>query len=448
MYSLGIDVGTSGIRAVIMDKNHCILAEAQSTLPASKPYYSSKNEIIGYSQEPNDWWQTFETVIFKISEIFSKQHNLQLKAITHLAIDGTSGTVLLCNESGEPLTDALMYNDQRSVTQAELINQYASDDTAAIGTTSGLAKVIYLFQHYKNNGSLDLRFALNQSDWLSGKLMDRFGISDHNNALKMGYDAQNHCWPDWLLQLLEQCKIPATLFPQVNVPGHITGQISLQMAEHFGFNSKLNICAGTTDSTAAIIASGAHKIGDAITSLGSTLVMKVVSEHPIFNKKSGVYSQPYGHLWLVGGGSNSGGEVLKKYFTNDEILNYTDSLNDKIEQSHFTLHELNYYPLLTNGERFPIHDSNLKAKLSPIPNSQDDFFQAILEGMSDIEALAYNKLVDLGASYPKHVRSIGGGSKNRGWQYIRELKLGVPVILADYEQAAVGTALLAQTTWN
>lgn len=449
MYSLGIDVGTSGIRAVVMDTNHCILAQAQCTLPASQAFYSpsnsTKQHIIGYSQQPADWWNTLEKVLFLLAETLLKESDISFACITHLAIDGTSGTVLLCDESGQPVSEALMYNDQRAVFQAEQIQTVAPEDTAASGATSGLAKILWLYQHTHNE---NIHYALNQSDWLSGKLMGMFGFSDHNNALKMGYDAQTYSWPNWLKALLNDFKFPASLLPQVISPGQIMGQISPNMASHFGFKDNLNICAGTTDSTAAIIASGAQEVGDAVTSLGSTMVMKIVSQHAIFNKQSGIYSQPYGDLWLVGGASNSGGEVLKKFYSQSELIELTELLAHKVKQANFSLLDLNYYPLSTPGERFPINDPQHAPVLSPVPDNKIDFFQALLEGMADIESLAYQKLVDLGAPYPKHVTSMGGGAFNQAWRYIREQKLGVPVKMADQEQAASGSAILAQTSWS
>ncbi len=445
MFSLGIDIGTSGIRAVIMDKNHCIFAQAQNNLPPGQPFYSDNQQIIGYSQNPEDWWDTLEKVIFQLSDTLQKNHQLQLDCITHLAIDGTSGTVLLCDQSGKPVSDALMYNDQRAILQAQQIKLIAPENTAAIGTTSGLAKILWLFAQYDQQSSI--HYALNQADWLSGKLMAKYGISDQNNALKMGYDASAQCWPDWLQQLLQQSNFPVSLLPVVMTPGQVIAQVSPGIAAQFGFSQALNICAGTTDSTAAIIASGASNIGDAITSLGSTLVMKIISDQAIFDQKSGVYSQPYGDLWLVGGSSNSGGEVLKQFFCYNELSELTEILRMKISQGTFSMLNLNYYPLSTPGERFPIQDPGLQAKLLPRPEKDADFFQALLEGMADIETLAYQKLLDLGAPYPKHVTSIGGGAANNGWRYIREQKLGVPVKMAVQQQAAAGSAILAQATW-
>ncbi|MCU7939674.1 MAG: FGGY-family carbohydrate kinase [gamma proteobacterium symbiont of Bathyaustriella thionipta] len=449
MYSLGIDIGTSGIRAVVMDKHHRIISQAQYGLEKSTELINNNQTVIGYSQKPHEWWTVFEKVLFEIIQCILQQH-IKLENITHLAIDGTSGTVLLADQSGTPVSDALMYNDQRATIQAQQIKQAAPDNTAAIGVSSGLAKILWLHNEWLSDNTHSknsIAYALNQVDWINGKLLGKYGVSDHNNALKMGYNAQHSCWPNWLIELLKKHQFSPSYLPQVILPGQILGTISSAMALHFGLSPELKICAGTTDSTAAIIASGAKEVGQAITSLGSSMVMKIIADTPIFDKKSGIYSQPYGNFWLVGGSSNSGGEVLKQYFSPEQLTQMTHALDFKIKHGKFTPLDLNYYPLSAPGERFPIQDPKLKPKVSPQPSEPLDYFQALLEGMADIETLAYKKLVDLGAPYPKLVRSIGGGAKNNSWRYIREQKLGVSVIIADEQQAAAGAALLAQTTW-
>jgi sugar (pentulose or hexulose) kinase len=242
--------------------------------------------------------------------------------------------------------------------------------------------------------------------------------------------------------------ISTNILPKVVISGDIIGTISTKMAQYFSFNPDLLICAGTTDSTAAIIASGAHRVGDAVTSLGSTLVMKILTKQAIFDQKSGIYSQPLGNLWLVGGSSNSGGEVFKQFFNTEEVSALTTQLTDKINQHQFALLNLNYYPLSAQGERFPLHDPYLQPRLLPRPKHKIDFFQAILEGMADIEQQAYQKLADVTHFYPKRVISMGRGSLNFAWRYIREQKLAIPVTLARQQQAAIGSALLAQKNSN
>jgi sugar (pentulose or hexulose) kinase len=274
---------------------------------------------------------------------------------------------------------------------------------------------------------------LHQADWILGKLSGRYGISDTNNCLKLGFDPLNGRWPDWL----GHTGAFREWFPKVYQPGTPVAMISHEMAEKFGLNPNTQLVAGTTDSTAAIIATGATQPGEAVTSLGSTLVMKIITTMPVFDPKYGIYSQPLGPLWLVGGGSNSGGRVLRHFFDNQQL----EQLSQQIDPQQPS--GLDYYPLLTPGERFPVCDPRLEPKLTPRPESDVEFLHGLFEGMAKIEHQAYQRLAELGTPYPTSIRSAGGGAANPVWTAIRQRILGVPVIKADHQEAAYGSALLA-----
>ena len=196
--------------------------------------------------------------------------------------------------------------------------------------------------------------------------------------------------------------------------------------------------AGTTDSTAAVMATGACRVGDAITSLGSTLVMKVISEKPIAHAQYGIYSQPYGKYWLVGGGSNSGGAVLRNYFTDEQMRQLSQHIDPNTDT------QLNYYPLTQSGERFPVNDPDLPPRLTPRPSDDMMFFQGLLEGMAQIEHTAYQRLAELGAPYPQRVFSVGGGAGNEKWTQIRQRYLQTDMQVCQHTSAAYGSALIAR----
>jgi len=104
---------------------------------------------------------------------------------------------------------------------------------------------------------------------------------------------------------------------------------------------------------------------------------------------------------------------------------------------------LDYYPLPAPGERFPVNDPQRAPRLSPRPADDARFFQAILEGITAIEARGYRVLAGLGAPRPSRVLTTGGGAANAGWRTMRERALGVPVVAAEHQEAAYGAALLA-----
>jgi D-ribulokinase len=104
---------------------------------------------------------------------------------------------------------------------------------------------------------------------------------------------------------------------------------------------------------------------------------------------------------------------------------------------------LDYYPLVMDGERFPIADPLLKPRMHPRPKDDADFLKAIFEGIADIEALGYQRLAELGCPPLSSVRSVGGGAVNVVWTRIRARRLGVPMLPALSAEAAAGTAQLA-----
>jgi len=354
---LGLDLGTSGCRAIVIDQQEQIIAQAQT-------HFSSAFNQDSHQQEPNDWWQA----VVNVTQQLAKKINL--KDIIALAVDGTSGSVLLCDRNGSPLHNALMYNDARAINEVEQIKQVltdnGTDNSAVLSATSGLAKLLWL---KKQTYSSDAAYFLHQADWINGKLLNRFGDSDVNNTLKSGYDPINKKWPDYFKQL----DINLNWLPTVHQPGDTLGTINPSIAKDLGLNSETKIIAGTTDSTAAIMATGVNKIGDAVTSLGSTLVLKIITDKAISNTEYGIYSQPYAGHWLVGGASNSGGAVLKQFFSDKQLSNLTTQLEPDKSTG------LKYYPLPATGERFPINDPDNQAVLSPRPENDGVFFQGLLE---------------------------------------------------------------------
>ncbi len=422
---IGIDLGTSGCRAIAIDSLGNIKAQSK----ISYPEHSKDHQ----QQTPDEWWQATQAVLQDITSQVKLQH------IEAISVDGTSGTVLLCNDAGQPVTPALMYDDQRAKSQVEFLRQYAAKDSVVLNPTSGLAKVLWLIEQHRIEENFHI---VHQADWIAGQLCRRFDFSDINNALKTGFDPINNHWPLWLLDLFKELKINSTSLPNVVAPGCAVSIINPHVANDLGLPIDVDIIAGTTDSTAAFLASSpglteSIRVGDAVTSLGSTLVLKVVSDQPVNNPAHGVYSQPYGQYWLVGGASNSGGAVLSYYFSDEKMLLLTKQLKPNSPTN------LNYYPLLEAGERFPINDPEFLPRMSPKVDNDAVFFQALLEGIAEIEHTGYKLLYQLGAPYPTSVQTAGGGAINQAWQTIREHKLRVPVTAAKHTAAAYGAAKLA-----
>ncbi|BAT52042.1 putative sugar kinase, FGGY family [Nostoc sp. NIES-3756] len=410
-FYLGLDFGTSGARAVVIDEVAHIHTQVQY------PWTTADAELVA------SWQKALFTLLAQIPEALRR-------GMRAIAINGTSSTVLLCDGDGNPVDAPLLYNDARGSSVLDELRDIAPPNHTVLSATSSLAKLRWMMQLPSFS---EARYFLHQADWLAFLLHGHLGISDYHNALKLGYDVEQLQYPQWL----EGLQIPIQL-PKVLTPGSLIGKLRPEICQQFLFPSNCLVCAGTTDSIAAFLASGAKSPGEAVTSLGSTLVLKLLSRTRVEDARYGIYSHRLGDLWLTGGASNTGGAVLREFFTNAELEN----LSREIDASKAS--PLDYYPLLKVGDRFPINDPNLPPRLTPRPDNPVEFLHGLLESIARIETQGYGLLQKFGADSLTQVYTAGGGAKNPTWTAIRQRNLKVPVTSSTNTEAAYGTALLAQ----
>jgi sugar (pentulose or hexulose) kinase len=408
---LGLDFGTSGARA-------CVIAPGGQIEAMERVAFGSLQD----HELSSTWEEALTEVISRISSGLRRK-------LAAIAVDGTSGTVLACNEALEVTHPPLLYNDARAIDEAAAIAKAAGADHPAASASSGLAKMLWLKRRL---GLQRARLYLNQADWLTAKLSGLPGVSDYHNALKMGFDLKEKRWPYWVEYLAD-----VDYLPNVVPPGSPIARLSRPLGRSLGIDGDCLVRAGTTDSIAAFLAADARAPGEAVTSLGTTLVLKLVSRKPVESGAYGIYSHWYGDLWLAGGASNAGGGVLLAHFSADELDDLSDRIDPKTDSG------LDYYPLPGKGERFPINDPDMTARLEPRPENRLAFLHGLLEGLARIEALGYHRLQELGADPVSRVTSAGGGARNPALTRIRQRLLGVPVETAPEQEAAYGTARLA-----
>ena len=419
---LGIDLGTSGVRTSVIDESGQYVASVQSNIDA--PILIDDRPC----QDATLWLRALEHCMAGLSTELQAARRSMLE-IDALAVDGTSGTLLLTDRQLNPVTLAYMYNSARFDDQAEMIAQHAPENCLANGAGSTLARLLFL----QTIAESPATYALHQADWIAARLMDRGGMSDETNVLKLGYDVHERCWPEWIAK----CGAEMSLLPQAFPVGDQMGTVCESAANQFGLSAQTRVIAGATDSNAAFLASGANRVGDGVTSLGTTLAIKLLSDKPVVDTKRGIYSHRIKDMWLPGGASNSGGGVLLDHFTVEQIR----ELQTEIDPNRPT--ELSFYPLSRPGERFPICDPTFQPKVTPRPPSDATFLQAMLEGMAEIERTGYAALQELGASNLTRVFTAGGGAASHVWTQIREARLGVPIVCASSTDASIGTARIA-----
>ncbi len=416
--SLGIDIGTSGVRTAVVDPQGQVIGSARVPFPAP----------VSDPVDAEDWWRAVEDCLREqVAALKASGHDPV--TIDRAAIDGTSGTMVLVDEDLNPVTQGLMYNSTGFEAEADAIARHAPDNHITLGSNSALARMLRLQGEDPDRRG---RWLCHQADFILARLLGTAGHSDDNNTLKLGFDPEAERWPDWF----EAAGVRTDLLPRVHRIGEPVGGICLSRADALGLSHKLILRAGTTDSIAAFLAAGASDVGDAVTSLGTTLAIKLLSDVRVDHAPQGIYSHRLGDKWLAGGASNTGGGVLLRYFDADRVA----ELSGRIDPAKPT--GLDYYPLSKPGERFPINDPALPPRLTPRPSEDHLFLQGMMEGAAMIEAACFAALQDLGAPAPKRILTAGGGARNEVWTDIRRRIVSPNIEPSGETEASVGMALL------
>lgn len=365
---LGIDFATQSARATLIDETGVQLSNTKQDLA---PVVRGADARL--TQDPASWLVAIDQLL-DISIVRAGQLGYQIAGLT---ISATSGTFLLADAQGAPLAPAAMYNDGRAsnpLARAERILAEVSTATARLAHTPE-----FLIAHLTQQPLEEVA-----TDW--------------SHAMKSGVDLNIKNWS------AESCTVAEKLaiaLPQVVAPGTSLGRTKV---------GSIPIYAGMTDGCTAQISVGGTSLGTAVSTLGTTLVLKVVAPSEV--KGPGFYS----HLlpenrWLGGAASNLGGISYAKFA--NEIESWTR------RASEYGPASVVMYPLVGHGERFPVAASEIVALQSGQPNDEVDEFRAILEAIAFAERLAYETLATAGAPSDKTLFSVGGGSRSAFWSQLR-----------------------------
>jgi sugar (pentulose or hexulose) kinase len=261
---LGVDVGTSGVRSLAATAEGDVLAEARaalSDLPAAG---------LAHEQDANMWWRA---VCHTIKELQKSLGTGRRWARTvGIAVTSTSGSLVLADSQGEPVRPAMLYDDGRAGAVANELNRRLPAAQAHVNASFSLAKALWVRQEEPSVWER-ASYILHPADWLTAKLTGQFGICDYSNALKLGYDQEKGEWT----AAVGLADIPTSMLPRVVAPGHQVGAVSARASEETALTAGVPVLAGASDGLASLIGSGASEAGHANTTLGTTLVWKVLT---------------------------------------------------------------------------------------------------------------------------------------------------------------------------
>ncbi len=301
---LGIDLGTQGVRALAVTGDGRVLGRGSAPL-------AGERDGDRHEQQPSRWWEGVGTAV---REALRPPAAARVRGV---AVCGTSGTVLLADPRGTPLTPALMYDDSRAAAEARDAQEAGAEVWARLGyriqPSWALAKLLWLV---RRNGAATagLRGArvCHQADFVTTRLVGRPVPTDSSHALKTGYDPRGRTWPR---ALHEQLGLSGLDFPEVVAPGTVLGTVGAEAAAFTGLAEGTPVVAGMTDGCAAQLASGAWDIGQWNTVLGTTLVIKGVTAEPLTDPAGVLYNHRSADgNWLPGGASSVGAGALARAF--------------------------------------------------------------------------------------------------------------------------------------
>lgn len=426
-FFIGIDVGTQGVRVVCIDATGKIKTSAETSFEKTAEHF----EKGWHQQQPSEWWNGVVVCLRKILP------DIRCDKIFAISVSSTSGTICFLDESYNPLMPAIMYNDRRSEKEAEILNQALKNLTEKMGykfnSSYGLAKILWVKENMPEILDKTIKI-VHATDFIIGKLSGNFCISDYTNVLKTGYDIIDGKWPDEIEKTLG---IPVELLPEVVPSGAVVGVVSVVCSEETSLPAGIPVVAGMTDGCASQISTGAVVPGEWNSTLGTTLVIKGVTQKILKDPLGRIYNHrhPDG-WWLPGGASNTGGECIIRRFEKSK-WEHIENRAEKITPTDKLC-----WPLVGKGERFPFVNPNAEG-FEPHGCDEETLYICYLEGVGYIEKLAYQTLEGLGAKTKDVIRIAGGATKSILWNKIRASILGKTLILPQNTQAAAGAAILA-----
>jgi D-ribulokinase len=431
---VGVDLGTQSVRTVAVETTGTILSAAARPL-------TSRRDGNRHEQDPHEWWAQ---VADALAEMVRGLPDGATASIAGIAVDGTSGTVLITDPDGTPRTPGLMYDDSRAgalAAEAQEAGDALWDRLCyRIQPAWALPKLLW----WRDEGVLrDGARLAHQPDVITAHLVGRPVGTDTSHALKTGYDLIGLRWPT---EVLDTLHVDPGVLPPVQLAGSVLGHVGADAAKRTGLPEGVRVIAGMTDSCAAQLAAGALAAGEWNSVLGTTLALKGVTDTLLHDPTGAVYSHraPHGDLWLPGGASGTGAGVITTLFPGQDL----DALTERARQ----VRDVPLcYPLAEHGERFPFVEPDARGFLGddPLPSGPDGVedparvFAAVCTGVAHVERLCFDLLDGAGADVSGPVSFTGGGSRNPWWNQLRCDLLGAEVRIPTSAEPAVGMAVLA-----
>lgn len=438
-YVLGIDVGTSGTRAVLVDRDGTIASSATCEhIPFASPQ-------TGWAeQDPHDWWKAAG------SAIRAALHNVSGAEIVCVGLAGQMHGAVLLDENDEVLRPALIWCDQRTQTQCDWLNQQLGEGRIIQLTCNPaltnftLTKLLWVRDHEAEIWKRFRRVLL-PKDYVRFRMTGEHAMDLAEASGTLMLDVAGRRWSE---EMMAAVKLPMNCLPQLFESPEICARVSDKGAVHTGLKSGTPVVAGAGDQAGGAVGMGIVRAGAVSSTIGTSGVVFAATDTPAMDVKGRVHT--FCHAvpgrWHVMGVTQSAGLSLR--WIRDLLKNSADLSYDQLTREAASIPAgsdgVLWAPYLM-GERTPHLDPNARATLTGLAanHTRAHVVRAVLEGV----AFSLKDTFSLFAEMKVPVRTVrlgGGGARSELWRQIQADVYGHEVeILAAEEGAAYGAALLA-----
>lgn len=450
-YLLGMDLGTTNIKAIIMDEHGNVAASASA---ANHLVFPGTNMV---EQDANEWWQNAVSILQSITQKAGKEIVSRIRGIS---VSSQTVTMLPVDHEGTPLRNALIWMDSRSSQELQyLINAIGFDRyVSIIGGQPDVAflpnKILWFKQNEPSLFSKTEKI-LQASSYINFKLTGKITMDIDQAARCQCLDISTLKWSDEIAQVLGVDL--NRLLPQPSPVSEIIGSVTKEAALQTGLMSGIPVVAGASDAMASMYATGLSQLGEAGESSGTTSLVFVGSDKasapdiPIVTKPCSISGMPY----IFDAPINTSGASLKWYldtlgqpekeYAAQHDLNVYDHLNQLTSQTPAGSNGVMFFPYLL-GERAPLWNSHARGMFigMSLDTKREDLIRSVFEGTAYALRHVMDTVKEAGACADR-LRITGGGAKSRTWSQIKASMLHMPVYILDERSGDVpfGDTLIA-----
>lgn len=446
MYVIGVDIGTTGTKAMLVNEKGEIVSTAY------RGYELLKLEKGVVEQRAEDWWETFVYTVRECVSVIEDAHNIRA-----LSVSSQAGSLVPVDAGGEPLANVMVWMDHRAVEQKEELLNLHSNDFYYMKTgwrlVTGLNLVKLKWMRALAPEVFEKAFKyLTTIDFINFRLTGEFAIDPSNGAMTQLMNIEKKEWDGEILDIAGICrdKLPEILPSAVEI-----GKLSKRAASELGLPESVKIINGGHDQYCAAVGSGAVKDGDILLSTGTAWVVLGITDRPLIDTKT--YISPGPHIvkdmWGALASIPTAGVSMEWFRDNFALRMKNDHRYDKesfkdIDEKASGLmkraQNLFFYPHF-NGSGFPRWNDRMKANLLGLglEHGSYDVARAIMEGMAFEVKYMLEEYRNKGCSV-NTLRILGGASRSALWTDIIANVIDCPVIKFDEANiACVGAAIIA-----